>query len=280
MGDPSLPSRTRLGPPGVDVHRFRPREREQAEAAVHELSRQLHARAEAVQSTAASAGSEPASAFARDERAVADALERVLADRRSHRSSIGGEGELVAFVGKLIDAKGVDLLLGAWPLVLESRPHARLLVIGFGSERERYEAAAAPLGDSVIFTGRLEHDELPEVLSLCEALVVPSTFPEAFGMVAIEGAASGALPISAAHSGLAEVSQELARALPAQARALLSFPIDADAVPAIAERVLGWLEADPQLRSSTREALVSTVRESWSWEGVARGVIAAAQGEL
>ena len=26
MGDPELPARTRLGPPGVDVHEFRPRE--------------------------------------------------------------------------------------------------------------------------------------------------------------------------------------------------------------------------------------------------------------
>ena len=39
---------------------------------------------------------------------------------------------------------------------------------------------------------------------------MPSTFPESFGMVAAEAAACGALPISAAHSGLAEVSRVLA----------------------------------------------------------------------
>ena len=60
-----------------------------------------------------------------------------------------------------------------------------------------------------MFTGRLDHDELAELLPACEALVVPSTFPEAFGMVAAEAAACGALPISAAHSGLAEVSDAL-----------------------------------------------------------------------
>ena len=53
-----------------------------------------------------------------------------------------------------------------------------------------------------MFTGRLDHEELAELLPACEALVVPSTFPEAFGMVAAEAAACGALPISAAHSGL------------------------------------------------------------------------------
>jgi glycosyltransferase involved in cell wall biosynthesis len=283
LDDPSLPGRTRLGPPGVDVHRFRPREREQALVAVGELSRRLRGQADAAQSAqgeaprtpsscpreapskqAASAGV-PASAFARDERAVADALDHVLA----------GEGELVAFVGKLIAAKGVDLLLQAWPLVLRRRPNARLLVIGFGSERERYEREAASFADHAIFTGRLDHDELAEVLPLCEALVVPSTFPEAFGMVAIEAAACGVLPISAAHSGLAEVSEALAQAVPLEARALLSFPIDEQAAAAIAARVLDWLAADPALRARTRAALVSVTRERWSWQGVARGVIAA-----
>ena len=51
-----------------------------------------------------------------------------------------------------------------------------------------------------------------------EALVMPSTFPEAFGMVAVEAAACGALPISAGHSGMLEVSRQLAPELPAERR--------------------------------------------------------------
>lgn len=277
MGDPALPSRTRLGPPGVDVGMFRPRELYAAESALADLVGRLRRGRAVVADTEG--------AFARDERAVADALERVLADRRSHRvlemghrSPISREGELVVFVGKLIAAKGVDLLLEAWPLILRERPRARLVVIGFGAERERFEQAAERFGEQVIFTGRLDHEELADVLPLCEALVVPSTFPEAFGMVAIEAAACGVLPISAEHSGLAEVSEVLAEAVPPGARALLSFAIDDQTVPAIAARVIDWLGADQRLREQTREALVAVVRERWSWEGVARGVIAAAQG--
>ena len=89
-----------------------------------------------------------------------------------------------------------------------------------GAERERYLAAARTLGERVLFTGRLEHEELAELLPACDALVVPSTFPEAFGMVAAEAAACGALPVSAAHSGLAEVSEALAAAVPAEAAPL------------------------------------------------------------
>ena len=56
-------------------------------------------------------------------------------------------GPLVAFVGKLIVSKGPDLLLAAWPLVLERLPDARLLVVGFGAFREGLEALAAALAD-------------------------------------------------------------------------------------------------------------------------------------
>jgi glycosyltransferase involved in cell wall biosynthesis len=163
------------------------------------------------------------------------------------------------------------------------RPLAHLLAFLdtlHGEERVRYAAAARALGDGVVFTGRLEHRELAELLPACEALVTPSTFPEAFGMVAVEAAACAALPISAAHSGLAEVSEARAGAVPAGAAPLLSFPVDDRAVPALAGRISSWLQAPPELRLATRASLAAAVRERWSWEGVARGVIAAALGEL
>ncbi len=240
----------------------------------------------------------------------------------------------MAFVGKLIVSNGVDLLIAAWPLVLEKVPQATLAVVGFGAyraalqrlaaalaagdvgqaldiaragrageegahqtayplrhlhaflenlqaeQRASYLAAAAALPERVVLTGRLDHEELADLLPACEALVVPSTFPESFGMVAAEGAACGTLPVSAAHSGLAEVSAVLARAAPEPAADWLSFPIDDSAVPALAERISAWLQADPALRAKTRRELVATVRKHWSWEGVARGVLAAAHGEL
>jgi len=326
LGDGELARRTRLGPPGVDVARFAPRDPRPAAAGVRALATRLHA--------SAAEPTDAEDAFARDELAAASALECL---DPSH-------DVLVAYVGKLIVSKGVDLLIAAWPLVLERVPRARLVVVGFGAyrdglqrlcaalsdgqleqartiaragssleadsappeadsaparplrhllafldslsgersetgRRERYLAAASALARQVVFTGRLDHDELVELLPACAAVVVPSTFPESFGMVAVEAAACGALPVSAAHSGLAEVSTTLARAVP-QAAAWLSFAIDDRAVPALAGNLIGWLAADPAVRTSVRAGLVATVRERWSWEGVARGVLAAARGQL
>jgi glycosyltransferase involved in cell wall biosynthesis len=165
---------------------------------------------------------------------------------------------------------------------LEGGPRAPLrhLLAFLETADDDYWAAARDLRERVFLTGRLEHDELAPLLAACEALVFPSTFPEAYGMVAAEAAACGVLPISAGHSGAKEVSAMLAQAVPAEAREWLSFPIDDDAVRAIAARVRAWLEAPDDVRAATRAALIATARERFSWEGVAGGVLAAAQGRL
>ncbi len=63
------------------------------------------------------------------------------------------------------------------------------------------------------FTGRLDHRYAPEALAAMDVMVVPSILPEAFGMVAAEGAAAGALPLVARHSGLGEVGAALETAI-------------------------------------------------------------------
>ena len=147
-----------------------------------------------------------------------------------------------------------------------------------GGADDEYLAAAAGLAGSVTRTGRLEHHELAPLLAACTAQVVPSTFPEAFGMVAAEAAAAGALPIVAAHSGLDEVATTLAPGLPPAARELLRF---ASARRPSATSPPGWSRGWRwSVRSSTavRASLVGTARRLFGWDGVAAGVIAAAQG--
>ena len=112
---------------------------------------------------------------------------------------------------------------------------------------------------------------------------MPSTFPEAFGMVAVEAAACGALPLSARHSGMAEVTDTLAPALPRQ-------ELQPPAIIQNGGRSCGgdcrqagggsWLTLDAAEREHARSALAAEAARRYSWENVARGVIAAAQGRL
>jgi glycosyltransferase involved in cell wall biosynthesis len=302
MEDPELERRTRLGPPGVDIEQFGPREPAAARAGLAALAERVRS------ARAGSAGS----SFARDPGAAADALAGLDPDH----------DRLVVFVGKLIASKGAELLLAAGPLVLARTPAARLVIVGFGAFRDgleqlaaelargdlaaaratrgehgeplellqafldglddaqAYAEAAAALPERVTWVGRLEHDELADLLPAAEAMVVPSTFPEAFGMVAAEAAACGALPVVARHSGLAEVAETLAGAVPEAVRPLLGFDLGPDAVPELAAALTGWLEAPEELRGAARAAMVAATRERYSWEGVARTVLAAAQGRL
>ncbi len=290
MDDPELEARTKLGPPGVDIEEFGPREPEAARRGLEALVARLRE---------APAG-DTESSFARDPAAAAAAL-----------ATLAPEDRLVVFVGKLIASKGVDLLLAAWPLVLERVPEAKLVIVGFGAFREALEELASDLfagrelrgenglelkylrafldgapggypasADRVVWTGRLDHAELADLLPASEAMVVPSTFPEAFGMVAAEAAACGSLPVVARHSGLGEVAETLAEAVPEAARPFLAFERGPSAVTELAEALAAWLEAPEPLRAATREAMVGITRERYSWDGVARTLTAAAQGRL
>jgi glycosyltransferase involved in cell wall biosynthesis len=201
--------------------------------------------------------------------------------RRGRELEGGPPGELRflrAFLDRLEDGGaetdgGADAEDGGAP---EGGTAAR----GASDRRSRYLKAAGHGLSRIHFTGRLEHSDLPDLLPACEVQVVPSTWPEAFGMVAAEAASCGALPVSAAHSGLLEVSKILAEALPDDLRPLLSFELADDAVEQIADRLVRWLQLDPERRAAASRAVSEIARERFSWEGVANGVIAAAEGRL
>jgi len=143
-----------------------------------------------------------------------------------------------------------------------------------------YAEVARAAAGSVELIGRLEHSEVATFFGRAEAMVMPSTFPEAFGMVAVEAGACGTLQVSAGHSGMLEVSRQLQASLPAGVGELTSFPVEEGAVEAIAARLNRWLELPEEEREGARRHLVEAVARLWSWEGVARGVLAAAAGEL
>ncbi len=111
-------------------------------------------------------------------------------------------------------------------------------------------------------------------------MVVPSTFPEAFGMVAAEAASTGALPVCAHHSGLAEVAGALAADLPGDVGALTSFDLGPGAITEIASNLNAWLALPAVEREAASASLTATVRARWSWESVGRTVVTASEGDL
>jgi glycosyltransferase involved in cell wall biosynthesis len=303
MDDPALPDKTRLGPPGVDADAFVPRDPEDAAARLSTLAKRLEGAQTAGWGGEAGAAAALRSLDPSRDRIVSflgklivskgidllvAAWPLVTAAVPDARLVIVGFGTYREGIEQLANALRDGDLDAAREIArrgreLEGGPPGELRYLLSFLDRvdpESYVTAARYGLSRIHFTGRLEHSDLPDLLAACEAQVVPSTWPEAFGMVAAEAASCGALPVSAAHSGLAEVSKVLAGALPEDLRPLLSFELGPDAVEQIADRLLRWLQLDPERRAEASRALSDLARERFSWEGVAGGVIAAAEGRL
>jgi glycosyltransferase involved in cell wall biosynthesis len=229
-------------PPGVDVEEFVPQERPVALANLLAQARLDAPNPGNVEERQPDDGN-------------AERLERFLSE----------DGPLVVYFGKLIEQKGVHLLIDAMQGL-----DARLLVVGFGPARPDLEAQAASL--RALFVGPLEHRHLRHLLPLSDVTVVPSIFPEAFGMVAAEAAAAGSPPLVARHSGLAEVAAGIAEELPERLASLVSFERDD------ASDLRKKLEALLELPASERQELVAGARRAvaarWSWASVAERLVA------
>jgi glycosyltransferase involved in cell wall biosynthesis len=303
--DRDLPARTRLGPPGVDTAAFRPRAPDEAAAALRALGDKL-------EGAEGGWGGEAGAADAL--RALDPGRDRIVSYVGKLIVSKGVDLLIAAWplvVAELPDVQlcvvgfgtyregleraraalaGRDLgglrELAARGRELEGGPRGELAYLAAfldrleGERRERYLEAAPVSAERIRFTGRLEHEDLPALLASCRAQVVPSTFPEAFGMVAAEAAACGALPISAAHSGLAEVTATLRPAVEEPLRHLLSFELGPGAVEGIAGNLVEWLGLPQADAGRASAALASEARSRYGWESVAEGVIAAAEGRL
>ena len=230
--------RVEIVPPGVDVDEFRPEPREEAFAGlIGEASRD----------------SDDGDERHPDPGNEARFAEFFLRDEPT-----------VVYFGKLIENKGVQVLLEA----LEDLD-ARAVVVGFGDFRERLEALAPP---GTLFTGALEHRHLRHLLPLCDVAVVPSIFPEAFGMVAAEAAAAGVLPVVSAHSGLAEVAAGMSEEVGPETAPLLSFP--AGDAGALRDRLAAILALPAERRRELGVDARRAVEVRWSWTVVAARLLA------
>jgi glycosyltransferase involved in cell wall biosynthesis len=223
-------------PPGVDVDEFQPRPRHEALAALLAEAR-------------------------RDPLNPQNANERLPDEGNAERLAdfLAPDEPTVLYFGKLLRNKGVHILFEALRDV-----DARAVIVGFGDYREELERIAPP---RTLFTGPLEHRHLVHLIPLADATLVPSIFPEAFGMVAAEAAAGGSPPLVARHSGLAEVADGLEAEYPPEHRDLAAFATGDAADLAEKLRRLLSLSADERARvaAAARRAAV----ERWSWTTVA-----------
>jgi glycosyltransferase involved in cell wall biosynthesis len=145
---------------------------------------------------------------------------------------------------------------------------ARTVVVGFGDHRHELERVAPT---RTLFTGPLGHRHLVNLIPLADVAVVPSIFPEAFGMVAAEAAAAGTPPLVARHSGLEEIAIGLEEAYPGELRHLTSFETGNSLD--LADKLHQLLALPAERRRALGEAARRVAEQKWSWAGVARRLL-------
>jgi glycosyltransferase involved in cell wall biosynthesis len=98
-------------------------------------------------------------------------------------------GEDFLYLGRLEEAKGVNLLLEAWSL-RKNRSRQRLRVAGTGPLEDRVRSIALT-GDRVDYVGQLDRREAAAAIEHCGVVVVPSLWDEGYPLAVVEALAHG-----------------------------------------------------------------------------------------
>ena len=103
---------------------------------------------------------------------------------------------ILLFVGRLAEEKNVEFLIKAEKKLQEQNKNIKLLIVGDGPDKEKYEEYAESLGltDSIIFTGKTAWVDMPYYYHLADVFVTASK-TETQGLTIIEAMASNVVPV-------------------------------------------------------------------------------------
>jgi phosphatidylinositol alpha 1,6-mannosyltransferase len=179
---------------------------------------------------------------------------RDMAWRRSQ--GIADDVLAVAFLGRVVIEKGLDVFADAIHALAERNIKHRVLVIGEGPARPWFEQRLP----EAIFTGQLTGTDLARALASCDVLLNPS-ITEAFGNVTLEAMAS-ALPVIAAHAtGTTNLVRD----------GQTGILVDSDDIDGFADALEAYAR-DPQLRRRHGAAGLAFA-ETMDWDTINSAVL-------
>jgi len=160
----------------------------------------------------------------------------------------GYSGEYLLYFGRIIDEKGVDVLIQAAALA----PELSLVIVGDGPEKKTLETTAMSLGiRNVQFVGSKWGDDLNDYLRNCRGVIVPSLWHENFPYVILQAFAAGKPVIGSNRGGIPELVQNGKHGLiyeanepDALATAMRTLMTNADMAQQMGERARRYVVAE------------------------------------
>nr|WP_232844085.1 glycosyltransferase family 4 protein [Allopontixanthobacter sediminis] len=176
-----------------------------------------------------------------------------------HQVRLSNDPFRLAFVGRLIALKAVDLTLHALLLARSNGIDARLSIVGEGEEMETLKAlvGALSLNDAVDFHGFLSQPECAKVLSNADALILNSVH-ECGGAVVLEAMGLGLPVIASNWGGPADYVDSSC--------GILVSPIPRADFAANLAKAIGKLASDPTLARNMGRSGRQKVEEHFDWE--------------
>ncbi len=113
---------------------------------------------------------------------------------------------LMAFSGRLVEQKGLDLILDVLPHLLKERPDVQLIVLGTGNDRYRLELTVLQkkFPDQVGLHLRPDFNLPRKIFAGADMMLIPSLF-EPGGIIALEALRYGCIPIIRRTGGLNDI---------------------------------------------------------------------------
>lgn len=170
------------------------------------------------------------------------------------------DGNLVFYIGRLVQEKGVQHLLEAVPQVLSAAPNTEFVIAGKGPKLDELKDQAHKMGiaDHVTFPGYISEEEKEKLYQVADTAVFPSLY-EPFGIVALEAMASKTPVVVSGVGGFDEIvddGQDGLKALPGNPDSLAEK---------IVKLLTDYSYADSLCDNGYRKAV-----EEYSWQGIAR----------
>jgi len=183
------------------------------------------------------------------------------------RSNLPSDTSILLFVGRLVEKKGVSVLLKAFSLLPdEDKKQTKLWIVGEGGLRSELETETARLHivDQTTFWGRQPNENLPDFYAASNIFVGPSLVDstgdtEGQGVVFLEAFASNTPVIASRVGGIPDVIKH-------EESGILVSPNNPEELSSAISRLLN----DSTLRIKIAKAGNSVVREIYDWDSISR----------
>ena len=116
----------------------------------------------------------------------------------------------IAFAGRLVAKKGVDILIRAFAAIAPTVPDVRLIIAGDGPERRALESQIGTLGleSRIRLTGHRPRPELDDLLAGAWVQAVPSRWEDPFPNAAAEAMMRGTALVASNWGGVTEIVRD------------------------------------------------------------------------